>query len=81
MRMKHQAIARRRATNVTLPEDVAAEARALNVNISKVAESALRVPLRQERTRRWQEDHQERVDAFTVWFEENGLPFQDIRVF
>ena len=81
MRMKHEVITRRRATNITLPEGMVTEARTLGVNISRIAEVALDTALRAERDRRWQEEHQERVDAFTIWFEEHGLPFQDIRVY
>lgn len=79
--MKHEVIARRRATNVTLPEDLVAQARALGLNMSKVMERALRIAVREEETRRWQDEHKDRIDAFAVWFEENGLPFQDIRVY
>lgn len=80
--MKYEVIpAKRRATNVTLPEELVAEARQLNVSISQACETGLKAAVREERNRRWQVDHQDRVDAFTVWFEENGLPFQDIRVY
>ena len=82
MRMKHDPVVnRRRATNVTLPEELVAEARALNVNVSRACTTGLAAAVRQERTRRFQEEHRERIDAFTVWFEEHGMPFEDLRVF
>lgn len=81
MRMKHEVITRRRATNVTLPEELVAEARALNVNVSRACTDGLKAAVREERICRFQDEHQERVDAFTVWFEENGLPFADLRVY
>lgn len=81
MRMKHEVVTRRRATNVTLSEQLVTEARTLDVNLSKAAEAGIAAAVRAERNRRWQEDHRERIDAFADWFEENGLPFQDLRVY
>ncbi|WP_375392208.1 type II toxin-antitoxin system CcdA family antitoxin [uncultured Sphingomonas sp.] len=79
--MKHEVVTRRRATNVTLPEELVVEARVLGINISKATEQALQIAVRAERNRRWQEEHKDRIDAWNAWFEENGLPFADLRVF
>lgn len=82
MRMKHEVITpKRRPTNVTLPDHMVAEARSLGLNISKICEKGLDSALREERGRRWQKEHRDRIDAWNSWFEENGLPFADLRVF
>ena len=81
MRMKDEVIGRRRATNVSLPEDLVAKARELKVNVSKACAAGLAAAVREEDIKRWQEEHRERIEAWNVWFEENGLPFADLRVF
>lgn len=81
--MKHEPItrARRRATNVTLPAPLIDQARDLDINLSKACEAGLAQAVRAEASRRWEEDHRGRIDAFTAWFEEHGMPFEDLRVF
>lgn len=83
MRMKHEQIItrRRRATNVTLPDELVEDARALNVNVSRACAAGLAAEVRRKKAERFQKEHRERIAAFTAWFEENGMPFEDLRVF
>ena len=83
MHMKHDPILRtkRRATNVTLPEDVLEQARQFGINVSKACEAGLRVAVHGEVERRWEEEHRERIDKFSAWLDRNGMPFEDLRLF
>jgi antitoxin CcdA len=69
----------RRATNITLDADLVAEARALNVNISRVAETGLTEAIRKEKERRWQEENAEAIESFNRYVEEHGLPLEKYR--
>lgn len=81
MRMKHEPVRKRRATNVSLPEVLVEEARQFDVNISKECTAGLKAAVKREKVRRWQEQHRERIDAFAEWLDHNGMPFEDLRVF
>lgn len=83
MRMKHEPIlrAKRRPTNVTLPEELTSCARELGVSISKACEAGLAAAVKAERERRWVEENRPAMKAWNVWLEENGMPFEDIRLF
>ena len=80
--MKHEPIAvrKRKPLNVSLDIAVVAAARDLGINISRVAEDALRVAVKAERERRWLEDNREAIESSNAWFEEHGLPFAELRV-
>ncbi len=80
--MKHEQIGpkRRRPTNVSLPEELVLEAKRLDINISRECTAGLSAAVRRESDRRFQEEHRDRIDAWNVWFEENGMPFEDLRV-
>lgn len=82
MRMPHEPVRRRRrATNVSLPEDLVGEAKRFDINVSRECTVGLAAAVKREADRRWQEEHRDRIDAFAVWLEENGMPFEDIRVY
>ena len=71
----------RRPTNVTLPEALVNEARALNVNVSQACESGLAGAVKQERDRAWLEENRAALDAWDAYFEANGLPLAKYRQF
>jgi antitoxin CcdA len=70
----------RRATNVTLPADLVAEAKALDINLSQ-AEADLALHVAQARRARWLEENQEAIDAYNERVEQDGLIFEDYRRF
>lgn len=80
MRMKatHER-ARRRATNLSLDETLVAEARALDLNLSRIVEDRLREVVREERARRWLEENREGFEAFARFVEKNGIFNEDER--
>ena len=44
------------------------------VNLSRVAEAALRTAIKQERERRWRDENREALARVAEWYERNGDP-------
>ena len=64
---------RKRAVNVTVAEDVLAEAKRLKMNLSQVLEDELRKLVTEEKTRRWQEENREAIEAHNRFIEKHGI--------
>jgi antitoxin CcdA len=64
---------RKRAVNVTVDEHILADAKELGLNLSQVLEDELRRRVTEERTRRWQEEHREAIDAHNRFVEKHGI--------
>jgi antitoxin CcdA len=64
---------RKRAVNVTVDEGVLAEAKDLRLNLSHILEDELRKRVTEEKTRRWQEEHREAIDAHNRFIEKHGI--------
>lgn len=80
MRMKAaHAPKRRRATNLSLDEALVAEARALELNLSRIVEDRLREVVQKERARRWLEENRPGFEAFARFVEKNGIFNEDDR--
>ena len=71
----------RKSTNVSLPTDLVAEAKTLDINLSRACEAGLEAALREERKRRWIEENRAAAEAWNAWTEENGLPLARYRRF
>lgn len=71
----------RRATNVSLDADLVAEARALDINISRACEEGLERTVREERRRRWIEGNRDAMEASNEYVQKNGLPLAKYRMF
>lgn len=72
---------RRRPTNITLPDALLAEARALNINISQTCERALAAEIAAARREAWLRDNREAMDAWNARVETDGLPLAAYRRF
>ena len=70
---------RKRATNVSINEELLAEARAKNLNLSQTLEDALRAALREDRMKRFEEEHRDAFESYNRFIEENGLWNEDYR--
>ncbi len=81
MRMNAHHPKRRKAVNVSLDEDLVAEARALGVNLSRACEDCIARKTKAERERRWIDENLPAIEAWNAWVEENGLPFAEYRQF
>ena len=78
MRMK---TTQRRSTNVSLPGELVAEAKALGVNISQAAEKGIVAELAARRREKWLEENMAAIEAHNAWVEKNGLPLAKYRQF
>ena len=71
----------RRATNVTLPEDLLREAKGLGINLSQACESGLAVAVAQARRQEWERDNQAGVEDWNQRVQSQGMPLDKFRRF
>ena len=71
----------RAKVNLSIDAAVTREARALGVNMSRVAEAAIAEAARLERNRRWREENREALAAYAQEVERDGLPLARFRSF
>ncbi len=67
--------------NLTLDEALVAQAKAVGVNLSAVAEEAIRFQTRAEESRRWVEQNRNALEAKAKLVEEQGLWSDGLRQF
>ncbi len=71
----------RRATNVTLPETLLQDARAMGINLSQACERGLAAEVADVRRRQWLEDNRDAMRAWNDHAAEHGLPLDACRQF
>jgi antitoxin CcdA len=71
----------RRATNVTLPVELVAEAKALQVNVSQACESGLAHSVAEARRARWLDENKQAIEAYNERVEREGLILEQYRRF
>ncbi|MDP2825494.1 MAG: type II toxin-antitoxin system CcdA family antitoxin [Sulfuritalea sp.] len=71
----------RRPTNVSITETLLAEARALDVNISRAAESGLARAIAERRAELWLGENRVALESSNAYVEQNGLPLAKYRSF
>jgi antitoxin CcdA len=71
----------RKAVNLSLDVELVAEAKALDLNLSRTVEEALRQRVRAEKARRWQEENAEAIAFNNAQIEREGLWCDDYRLF
>lgn len=67
--------------NLTLDETLIAEAKAVGLNMSAVAEEAIRFATRTEQMRLWRERNKDAIEAWTRKIDEEGLWSDGLRLF
>jgi antitoxin CcdA len=70
---------RKRAMNVSIPLELAEEAKAYGTNVSAVLERALEAEHRERRREEWRKANREPMSAWNRWIEENGIPLEELR--
>ena len=73
--------ASRKAANLSIDANVLADAKALDINVSRAAETGIAEAVRKEKGRRWLEENREALLYFNQWYEENGNPLDEYRQF
>ncbi len=84
MRMTKPYLAQNRPktrVNITVDEALIAEAKAVGINLSAVAETAIRNATRAEEMRLWKERNKDAIEAWTRKIEEEGLWSDGLRLF
>ncbi len=67
--------------NLTLDADVAETARALGLNMSRLAEAAIADAAKSERNRLWRTENKSAIDAYAEEVTKEGLPLDGYRSF
>lgn len=67
--------------NLTLDAEVAETARTLGLNMSCLAEAAIREAAKLERNRFWRADNQAAINAYAEEVAKEGLPLTGLRSF
>lgn len=73
--------ASKKATNVSLAEDLLAEARALRINVSQAAESGIARAVAEKRAEMWLKENRESIQSSNDYVEQHGLPLDKHRMF
>lgn len=71
---------KRKPVNVSLSEDLVAEAKTAGINISAVAEAALSEAVRDARLEAWTKENAAKFAAINKMLKEEGLPLADLRL-
>lgn len=71
----------KRATNVSLAEDILAQAKALHINISQAAEAGIAQAIARKRAERWLVENHEAIESSNAFIEKHGLPLANYRMF
>ena len=71
----------RRATNVTLPETLVAQAKELNINISQACEAGLAAQVKTARSAKWLAENKDAMDYWNEKTEREGLTLERFRTF
>jgi antitoxin CcdA len=64
---------RKRPVNLTLSDDLLARAREMGLNISEIAEAALRMAVRSKDGERWLAENAEAIRLYDKWVEKRGV--------
>jgi antitoxin CcdA len=73
--------ATKKATNVSLAENILAEAKELGINVSQAAESGVAMAVAQKRAEIWLKENWEAIQSSNHYVEKHGLPLEQFRMF
>jgi antitoxin CcdA len=71
----------RKPTNLSVDINLIAEAKDLEVNISRAAEEGIAKAVADEKAKRWLEDNKEALESSNRYVEKHGLPLAKYRLF
>lgn len=73
--------AAKKATNVSLAENLLAEAKELRINVSQAAEAGVAKAVAEKRTELWLKENWEAIESSNAYVEKHGLPLEKHRMF
>ena len=71
----------RKPTNLSLDARLIAEAKNLDINISRIAEDGIANAVAEEKARLWKIENRQAIQSLNAYIEENGLPLEEFRQF
>ncbi len=71
----------KKATNLTLDQNLLAEAKALKINLSQAAEIGLRHAVAAAKAEIWKRENAEAMESSNQWVKAHGLPLERYRQF
>jgi antitoxin CcdA len=71
----------KRATNVSINEALLAQAKELQVNVSRAAEFGLMQAIAEKKAEIWLKENREAIESSNEYVEKNGLPLARYRTF
>jgi antitoxin CcdA len=71
----------KKSTNVSLAEDLVAEAKRLGINMSQICEASLEREVRRALGEEWLRDNMKAIEWSNRYVEEHGLPLAKHRMF
>ena len=77
----HYANAAKKSTNVSLTENLLAEAKELRINVSQAAEAGLAKAVAEKRAELWLKENWESIESSNAYVEKHGLPLAKFRMF
>lgn len=79
--MTHAPRSSKRSVNISLDGALVDEARSLDIPLSSTMEAALRVRVKEQHDRRWQEENREGIADYNAMVERLGVFGEDLRLF
>lgn len=71
----------KKATNVSLAENLLAEAKELRINVSRAAEAGVAMAVAQKRSEIWLKENWEAIQSSNDYVDKHGLPLEQFRMF
>ena len=71
----------RKSVNLSLNKELLAEAKALGINMSRIAEEGIAAAVSAEKNRRWKEENRDAIESSNAYFKKHGLPLAKYRMF
>ncbi len=78
---RNHASAPKRATNVSLAENLLSEAKVLHINVSQAAEAGLAKAVAEKRAELWLKENCEAIESSNAFVDQHGLPLAKYRLF
>jgi antitoxin CcdA len=72
-------VTRKKAMNVSIDQNLIAEAKTAGLNVSGILDRALRAELKAHREAAWRAENKEAIESMNAYVEAHGLPLEKYR--